>query len=37
MNDVGGALASMLGGGYTNYFDLDGRSYKVIPQVGQRY
>ncbi|PKN51897.1 MAG: multidrug efflux protein [Deltaproteobacteria bacterium HGW-Deltaproteobacteria-13] len=33
MRDVGGALASMLGGGYVNYFDLAGRSYKVIPQV----
>jgi len=32
MSDVGGALASMLGGGYVNYFGLDGRSYKVIPQ-----
>jgi len=37
MSDVGGALASMLGGGYVNYFSLDGRSYKVIPQVEQRY
>ncbi len=37
MADVGGALASMLGGGYVNYFDLQGRSYKVIPQVQQRY
>jgi len=37
MSDVGGILAAMLGGGYTNYFDLDGRSYKVIPQVGQRF
>ena len=27
----------MLGGGYVNYFGLDGRSYKVIPQVQQRY
>jgi len=36
MSDVGGALASMLGGGYVNYFSLDGRSYKVIPQVEQR-
>ncbi|MBS0220151.1 MAG: efflux RND transporter permease subunit [Proteobacteria bacterium] len=36
MSDVGGALAWMLGGGYTNYFDLDGRSYKVMPQVQQR-
>ncbi|NJD08482.1 MAG: multidrug efflux protein [Methylococcaceae bacterium] len=37
MQDVGGALASMLGGGYVNYFSLSGRSYKVIPQVMQRY
>jgi multidrug efflux pump len=36
MSDVGGAMASMLGGGYVNYFGLDGRSYKVIPQVQQR-
>jgi multidrug efflux pump len=36
MRDVGGALGSMLGGGYVNYFDLAGRSYKVIPQVMQR-
>jgi multidrug efflux pump len=37
MKDVGSAMASMLGGGYVNYFDLDGRSYKVIPQVEQRW
>lgn len=37
LSDVGGALGSMLGGGYVNYFSLDGRSYKVIPQVEQRY
>ena len=36
MSDVGGAMAWMLGGGYVNYFSLDGRSYKVIPQVQQR-
>ena len=36
MRDVGGALGSMLGGGYVNYFELAGRSYKVIPQVMQR-
>ena len=36
MSDVGGSLASMLGGGYVNYFSLSGRSYKVIPQVEQR-
>ncbi len=36
MSDIGAAMASMLGGGYVNYFSLDGRSYKVIPQVQQR-
>jgi multidrug efflux pump len=35
MSDVGAAMSSMLGGGYVNYFDLQGRSYKVIPQVEQ--
>ncbi|MCM2292668.1 efflux RND transporter permease subunit [Allorhizobium sp. BGMRC 0089] len=37
MSDVGAALATMLGGNYTGYFSLDGRSYKVIPQVQQDY
>ena len=37
MSDVGAALASMLGGGYVNYFSMSGRSYKVIPQVQQRF
>ncbi len=37
MRDVGGALGAMLGGGYVNYFSLSGRSYKVIPQVQQRF
>jgi multidrug efflux pump len=32
MSDVGAALSEALGGGYVNYFSLDGRSYKVIPQ-----
>ena len=36
MRDIGSALGSMLGGGYVNYFDISGRSYKVIPQVMQR-
>jgi multidrug efflux pump len=36
MSDVGSAMAWMLGGGYVNYFSLDRRSYKVIPQVQQR-
>ncbi|HEY3918918.1 MAG TPA: efflux RND transporter permease subunit [Stellaceae bacterium] len=35
MSDIGGALASGLGGGYVNWFSLSGRSYKVIPQVAQ--
>jgi multidrug efflux pump len=35
MQDVGAAMASMLGGGYVNYFSMSGRSYKVIPQVKQ--
>ncbi len=33
MSDIGGALTSMLGGGYVNYFSYFQRSYKVIPQV----
>ena len=37
MVDVGGALTTALSGGYTQYFGLDGRSYKVIPQVAQRF
>ncbi len=37
MSDIGSALSSMLGGNYVNYFSLDGRSYKVIPQVQQRF
>jgi multidrug efflux pump len=36
MSDIGAAMGSMLGGGYLNYFSLEGRSYKVIPQVQQR-
>lgn len=35
MNDIGSAMASMLGGGYVNYFSMSGRSYKVISQVEQ--
>jgi multidrug efflux pump len=36
MTQVGSALGGLLGGGYTNYFSLDSRSYKVIAQVQQR-
>ena len=35
LQDVGSSLASMLGGGYVNYFSMSGRSYKVIPQIQQ--
>jgi multidrug efflux pump len=33
MNQIGGALGTLLGGGYVNYFSMQTRSYKVIPQV----
>jgi multidrug efflux pump len=36
MRDVSGALTPLLGGGYVNYFSLDGRSYKVVPQIEQQ-
>jgi multidrug efflux pump len=37
MNSIGAALSVLLSGGYVNYFDFDGRSYKVIPQVQQKF
>ena len=33
MQDISNVLASSLGGNYINYFNLAGRSYKVIPQL----
>ncbi|OAI10603.1 acriflavine resistance protein B [Methylomonas lenta] len=33
MQDIGRNLATLLGGQYVNRFSLQGRSYKVIPQV----
>jgi multidrug efflux pump len=33
MQQVGADLASMLGGNYVNRFNIEGRSYKVIPQI----
>ncbi|MFE8070053.1 efflux RND transporter permease subunit [Marinobacteraceae bacterium S3BR75-40.1] len=36
MADVGQAMASMLAGGNINRFNMEGRSYEVIPQV-ERY
>ena len=37
MSDIGNSLASILGGGYVNYFSYYDRSYKVIPQVEQSH
>ena len=33
LTQVGGDLAAALGGNYVNRFNIDGRSYKVIPQI----
>ena len=33
MTQIGSVLNTLLSGGYVNYFDLAGRSYKVIPEV----
>ena len=33
MQQIGGTLATLLGGNYVNRFNLQGRSYQVIPQV----
>ncbi|MDA9317213.1 efflux RND transporter permease subunit [Puniceicoccaceae bacterium] len=33
LRDVGADLGSLIGGGYVNHFNIDGRSYKVIPQI----
>ncbi len=35
--DVADTLGAALGGGYVNYFELAGRSYRVIPQVLQKF
>ncbi len=37
MQDIGGSLATLLGGNYVNRFNLYGRSYQVIPQVPRDY
>ncbi len=33
LQQVGNDLAAAVGGNYVNFFDIQGRSYKVIPQV----
>jgi multidrug efflux pump len=37
MQEVGGSLATLLGGNFVNRFNLYGRSYQVIPQVPRDY
>lgn len=37
MQDVGASLSTLLGGGYINRFNLEGRAYKVIPQVQDEF
>jgi multidrug efflux pump len=37
MREIGRGLATFLGGGYVNRFSLEGRSYKVIPQVARQF
>ncbi len=36
MARVAGVLNTLLSGGYVNYFDMAGRSYKVIPEVQRK-
>ena len=33
LQQVGGDLASLVGGNFVNRFNIAGRSYKVIPQI----
>jgi multidrug efflux pump len=37
MQAIGDALATTLGGNYINLFSMDGRSYRVIPQVIRKF
>ncbi|TAL82017.1 MAG: multidrug efflux protein [Beijerinckiaceae bacterium] len=37
MQTIGTSLATLLGGNYVNRFNLEGRSYEVIPQVPRKY
>ena len=37
MQAIGGNLTSALSGNYINYFNLQGRSYKVIPQLQRSF
>lgn len=37
MKEIGSTLTSALSGGYVNFFNLEGRSYQVIPQLARRF
>ena len=37
MADLGQELATLLGGNHVNWFNFEGRSYKVIPQVEREF
>ncbi len=37
MQDLGSSLSTFLGGGYLNFFNLQGYSYQVIPQVADEF
>lgn len=37
MREIGRNLTSALSGNYINYFNLEGRSYQVIPQLERKY
>lgn len=37
MRSVGSSLTSALSGNYVNYFNLEGRSYQVIPQLERKF
>lgn len=36
-SSIGSALSNALGGNYINYFDIEGQSYQVIPQVLRKF
>lgn len=37
MQSIGNSISSALSGGYVNFFNLEGRSYQVIPQLDRRF
>lgn len=37
MRAIGSSIASAMSGGYVNFYEMQGRSYKVIPQLDRRF